>query len=214
ASAFFENAAKFVELEIDVETGDGFKLVERAATVAEAASADHRHVETCGGNDWGDHERGLFSDAAGGVLVNFGRGEAGPIEDRAGMKHSFGERGEFGARHASPENRHQPGGKLIIGNAIVRGAFDQEIDFFAGEFDCVALLANDVNGTHGVRSSARLASRWSGVNEGTRGMFRECGERERASGQSRLKTGRAGTCTTGRVNRGTERIVRVRIRLH
>ena len=48
-------------------------------------------------------------------------------------------------------NGHQPGRELIIGNAIVRGAFDEEIDFFAGKFAGVALLADDVNGTHGLR---------------------------------------------------------------
>ena len=74
-------------------------------------------------------------------------------------------------RHATPQNRHQPCRKLVIGDAIVGGAVDEEIDFVAREFDCVALLADDVNGTHSLESSARLAFRWKGVNEGGGGRF-------------------------------------------
>ena len=48
------------------------------------------------------------------------------------MQHGFGERREFGARHAAPQNGHQPCGYLIIRDAFVRGAFNEKINFFAG----------------------------------------------------------------------------------
>ncbi len=66
-----ERAAEFCELQIYVEAGDGFQFVERAAGVAEAAAADHGHVEAGRGNDGSDDERSFVADAAGGVLVHF-----------------------------------------------------------------------------------------------------------------------------------------------
>src|ERR1700731_1053166 len=110
-----EDAAKILEREIHVETGDGFELVERAASVAEAASADHGDVEAGGSSDGSDDEGSLVANASGGMFVHFGGGEIGKIEDHAGMQHSFGESGEFGARHAAPDDGHEPSGKLVIG---------------------------------------------------------------------------------------------------
>ena len=47
---------------------------------------------------------------------------------------------------------------LIIGDAVVGGAVDEERDFFAGEFRGIAFLANNVNSAH-EGGWAKLASR-------------------------------------------------------
>ena len=57
-------------------------------------------------------------------------------------------------------NGHQPCGKLVIGNGIVRGAANEELDFLGDEFPGVSLLADDVNSAHRLESSAK-ASTWS-----------------------------------------------------
>ena len=98
------------ELQIYVEAGDRFQLIERAAGVAKAATADHRDVEAGRGDDGSDDERGLVADAAGGVFVHLRGGQVGPIEHLAGIEHGFGEGGELGASHAAPEDGHQKGG--------------------------------------------------------------------------------------------------------
>src|ERR1700677_2151352 len=53
AAAGFKNAAEFRDRQIHVEAGDGLKLVERAASMAESAAADHGHDQTAC-----RHERG------------------------------------------------------------------------------------------------------------------------------------------------------------
>ena len=63
--------AKFFEREIDVEAGDGFELVERAAGVSEAAAADHGNGQAARSDDRSEDERSFVADAAGGVLVDF-----------------------------------------------------------------------------------------------------------------------------------------------
>src|SRR4029077_7528543 len=158
ATASLEDAAKIFEREIHVEGGDGFELVERAASWAEGAAADHGDVEAGSSNDGSDDERSLVADAAGGMFVHFGGGEIGEIEDHAGMQHGFGEGGEFGTRHATPDDGHEPGGELVIGDAVVSDAVDEELDFLTGAFRGVAFFADDVNSAHEVRPPSKLAS--------------------------------------------------------
>ena len=53
-SALFEGVGKLREVELGVEAGDGFELVERAAGVAEGAAADHGDADAgdAGGRGW------------------------------------------------------------------------------------------------------------------------------------------------------------------
>ncbi len=76
---------ELLERKVDVETRNGFELIERAAGVAETAPADHGHGEAAGGNDGRQDQRGLVADAAGGVLVHFFAGEIGEIQNFAGI---------------------------------------------------------------------------------------------------------------------------------
>ena len=73
------------------------------------------------------------------------------------MEHGFGESCKFGARHAAPQNGHQPCGNLVIRDVVVRSAFNEKINFFAGQLDGIAFFTDDVNSAHSLESSARLA---------------------------------------------------------
>jgi hypothetical protein len=79
------------------------------------------------------------------------------------MKHRFGQCRKFRAGHTTPKNGHQKSGNLIVGDALVRRACNEEFDFFAGKFRGIAFLANEVNSTH-QQGCAKLASRRVGVN--------------------------------------------------
>ena len=60
-------------VEVDVEAGNAFEFVERAAGDAEAAAGDHRHPDIVAGEQGREDERDLVADAAGGVFVDLRR---------------------------------------------------------------------------------------------------------------------------------------------
>ncbi len=149
-AAFAKDALEIGESERGVEAGDGFELVERAASMAESAAADHRNGEAARGYDGRKDERSLVTYAAGGMLVHFFDGQVGVIDDFTGMQHGFGERGEFSAGQASNPGGHQPGGHLIIGNFVVGVGGNKEVDFLAGVFPGIPLFSDQVDGAHAI----------------------------------------------------------------
>ena len=156
-AAFAEHAVKILQGEIYVEAGDGFELVERAAGVAEATTADHGNGEASGGGDGGENERGFVADATGGMLVHFSAGDAGEIEDLARAKHGLGERGELGTIDAANPRGHEPGGHLVIGNFAEGVAGDQEVNLLAGVLTGITFFADEVDGAHASRKTEARA---------------------------------------------------------
>jgi hypothetical protein len=131
-----------------------FEFIKRAAGVAEAAAADHRYREATRSNDGSDNERGLIADASGGMLIHFSGVNAREIEDLAGEKHGFGERGELGTIYAAKPRGHEPGGHLVIGNFAARIAGDEEVDLLAGVLTGIAFFADEVDGAHASLATA------------------------------------------------------------
>ena len=76
-------------------------------------------IKPAGRDERSEHERSLVADAAGGMLVDFLRGQETEVEHFAGVQHRVGQSGRFLARHSAQDDRHQPGGHLVIGNASV-----------------------------------------------------------------------------------------------
>ena len=113
--------------------------------MAEAAAADHGNVQAARRCHRSEDERGFVADAAGRMLVYFGRREFGEIEHLAGVQHGVGERGGFRAAKPAQQRRHQPRGDLIVGNFAVRITADEGFDFGARKFEAIALLANHVD---------------------------------------------------------------------
>ena len=58
------------ERQAGTEPRDRFELIERAARVPEAAAGHHGHGHAANGDEGGQHEGDLVTDAAGGVLVD------------------------------------------------------------------------------------------------------------------------------------------------
>src|SRR5205823_14353515 len=56
AAALSEHATKIAGSETDIEAGNGFQFVERAAGVPEAAAADHGHDEAAGSDQGREDE--------------------------------------------------------------------------------------------------------------------------------------------------------------
>ena len=51
--------------------------------------------------------------------------------------------------HAAQDDGHEQGGELVVGPGAVGGAVDEGVDLVGGQGVPVALLADDVDGTHG-----------------------------------------------------------------
>jgi len=147
AAASGEHTAEIGDGKIHIEAGNCFELVERAAGVTESAAADHGNGYTGSGSERSEHERSLVANAAGGVLVDFARGQRREIEHFARMQHGVGERRGFGAGHAAQHNRHEPRGDLVVGDIAARVGVDQAFDFGRRQLDPIALLADDINRT-------------------------------------------------------------------
>ena len=64
------------------------------------------------------------------------------------MQHSFGERGEFGAREATKPGSHQPRSHLIIGNFVASVGGNEVVDFVSGVFSGIPLFSDQVDGAH------------------------------------------------------------------
>jgi len=71
-----------------------------------------------------------------------GAGRSGEIEDYARNEAWPRESGELGARHSAPDDGHEPGGKLVIGDALVSDTLDEN-SISGGEFRGVAFFADE-----------------------------------------------------------------------
>jgi len=156
-AALFEDAAEIGEREGSVKAGNGFKFVQGAAGVAEAAAADHGDGESSRGDDRGEDEGGFVANAAGGVLVHLFHGQVEMIDDFAGVQHHFGEGGDLGVGEATNPGGHEPGGHLIIGDFALGVAGDEESDFFAGVLPGIAFLTDEVDSTHAIGTNSETS---------------------------------------------------------
>jgi len=151
----FQLGASPAFVDMDIESRNALEFIERSAGNAEPATANHRHPEFVAGQERREHERDLVSNAAGGMLVDPGRGAVGIFQDAATFHHRFREDVGFGGRHPLEENRHGPGAHLIIGDFAVRKSRDDVGDLLGGQFMTVALFFDECRNMHGRNGSAR-----------------------------------------------------------
>ena len=138
-----------------VVAGDRLELVQRAARVAEAAAADHRHGAAAGRDQGREHERHLVPHPARRVLVEHRRVRARPVQDAAGVAHREGQRDGLLAGEAALEHRHRPGGDLAVGPAAVGDPVDELADLPGAQRLPVAGAADELLGDrHQAASSA------------------------------------------------------------
>jgi len=116
--------------------------------MSEAPTGDHGYDDPRRRRQWGDDERRLVAHAAGAVLVDLLAGKIGEIEDRAAVKHLFGESQSFLFGHTDQSDRHQEGGKLVIGDGPVGEPRHEKCDFLSVELCPVSFATNDVDGSH------------------------------------------------------------------
>ena len=121
-----------VEREVDAKTRDGFKLVERAAAVAETAAAHHGHGCAAGGDERGEDERDLVAHTSSGVFVDLHARNAGEVGHNTGAHHRLGEAGGFLRRHAAQEDGHEQRGRLVIGPFAPASPLHKRRDLVAG----------------------------------------------------------------------------------
>ena len=160
--AFGEDAGEVGDGELGVEAGDGFKLVEGAAGVAEGAAGDHGDGETSGGDDGGNEEAGLVANAACGVLVHAESAGIGAVEGLTREAHGAGEGGEFLGVEAALEDGHQKAGDLGVGGGVGDDGGDEGFDLWVGEGVAVPLAKDEVDGMDlGGHSGGVRCSRWN-----------------------------------------------------
>ena len=135
-------------VDVNVEAGNAFELVERAAGNAEAASGNHRDPVFIAGEQGSEHERCLVADAAGGVFVDLRRRTLRIFEDAPAFHHRGGQMLGLHRGHAAEKHRHCPRAHLVVGDFAQGKAFDQELDFFLREFLAFALFFNERGDVH------------------------------------------------------------------
>ena len=145
------------EREVDAEPRDGFELVERAAGVAEAAAAHHRHRHAAGGDERGEDQRDLVPHPAGGMLVDLDAGNAGEVGDHARVHHRLGEAGGLFRRHAAQEDGHEQRGRLVIGPFAPHDPVHEGGDLVGREGMTVAFAGDDGLGKIRAGHGGRIA---------------------------------------------------------
>src|SRR5579862_6126524 len=78
------------------------------------------------------------------------------------MQHGVSQHGGFGSRESAKNDRHEPGGNLIVRNFAIGVSTNQVFDFRGRQFVPVALLADYVDGANGFLSLAHLRRNPSG----------------------------------------------------
>ena len=86
------------------------------------------------------------------MLVDLRPRQIGEVEPLAGIDHRAGEMGRLGRIHAAEEDRHEQGGRLVVGPAPIGDAAHEGIDLDVVETMAVTLLAQDVDRTHAAQS--------------------------------------------------------------
>jgi len=149
ATAVAKYAAEVGKGKLDIESGNGFQLVQRSTGMAKAAPADHGYRQPAGSSHWGNDERCFVSDAACRMLIHFPSRQFSESQHFSRIKHGFSEGGGFCPGHASKNYGHQPRRHLVIGDLVSGIAGDKEFDLLAGQFDSIPFSANNINRTHG-----------------------------------------------------------------
>ena len=151
ATAGFQGLEKLGFGESGAIAGDGFELVEGAAGDAETPPGDHRDGGAAGGDERGEGNGYFVADAAGGVFVDFGAGNAGGVDDFSGVHHREGEVGGFAGIHAVEVDGHGESGHLIVRDRTVGVSRDEGLDLLGVEFFAIAFLFNNPLWKHGAR---------------------------------------------------------------
>ena len=116
--------------------------------MAEATAADHGHGHAAGRDGGSQWQRDFVADAAGGVLVGFFAGHVGEVDDDARVEHDAGERDDLVVVHAPEVDGHQKRRQLVVRDAAVQQAVDEEAELGVGDDAAVTLALNDVVGSH------------------------------------------------------------------
>src|SRR3989338_3138078 len=114
----------------------------------EAAAAHHGHHHAAGRGYGGQRYGDAVAHAAGGMLVHLHPFYRREVQFFPGKRHGPGKGGGFGGRKAVEEGGHQPGGKLVVGDAPVGRAHGDELELGRGHFQSGALLKQQVQHFH------------------------------------------------------------------
>jgi hypothetical protein len=136
--------------------GQGFQLVQRAAGVAQAAPADHRHHAAAGRHHGRQHQADLVAHTTGGVFVQHRAVQAGvgPLQHFTAARHRVGQRHRLGGVHAAQQDGHgQRGGLAVTPTVRARAgqAGHKSLDLRDRQGAAVALGADDLLRQHALR---------------------------------------------------------------
>lgn len=134
--------------QVGAKTGDGLHLVQRPAGVPEPTARDHGHANPARRDQRCQRNGDLVPDAARGVLVHLGAGNAGEVHDLARVDHGLGPHGQLGRVQAAPADRHQHGGHLVFRNLAGRVRADELADVVRREHPAVALEPDQLSHQH------------------------------------------------------------------
>jgi hypothetical protein len=139
------------------------QLVQRAAGVAQATPADHRHPGAAGGQHRCQHQADTVAHAAGAVLVQHRAGGVGPGQHPAAVAHGGRQGHGFVHRHAAQHDGHGHRAGLGVAEAAVDQALDEALDLWPVQCLAVALAADQLGRHHRISAAAprrRGRRRW------------------------------------------------------
>ena len=144
---------------VHVETGNAFQLVERAASDAKTAAGNHRHPDLVAREQGREHERNFIAHATRRMFVDFRRRILRILEHATAVHHRFGQMLRLGHGHAAKEHGHGPGAHLVIGNLLARKCVDQILDLGRTQLLAVTFFFDERRDVHlhGENSSRRRA---------------------------------------------------------
>lgn len=147
---FFGLGLHLVGSEVSGESRDAGKFVDGATGFSESGAGHLDDSESARGENGEEDDGGFVADTACAMFINPGTGETVEIDSVAGFGHCSGEVGGFLVGESVEVNRHEPGGKLVVGDGGLGGSVGDELQFFVCVGFLVAFGSDEVEDVHGV----------------------------------------------------------------
>ena len=126
--------------------GNGLKLVQGSAGVAEAAAGELRDGDIEDRDEWGQRQGDLVPDSPGRMLVRGGTGQGGEVHPLARGDHRLSPVRDLARFHVVDEDRHGQGGHLLIGDDTSSVGIDHPVDLLSAQGAAIAFGGDDVDG--------------------------------------------------------------------
>ena len=135
-----------IQIQVHIEAGDGFELVEGATRVTQPPPRNHRHRNAARRHDGRQNEGKLIANTSRGVFIDLDAGDVRQIEHNARVQHGVAQCRRFLRVQSIEISSHEKGRHLVIGDAIERIFLNEPTDVVGTQRVAIAFLANQTDG--------------------------------------------------------------------